>query len=201
MTRQSTASFSILYAVDWEERKGELLWRQAEGLQRWDLFYTLDDGARAGESNLITSGQPSGACSWIFESPSTARVVCTAGGVSIDFEGALITPFQVLASLMDFVGVRQILDQPVYCYRADEGLRMAAEMCMNAEGLPLSADAAFGVAGPVSLRAVAIQSQPSTTTMRELPWQGPNGTVSVTDLKLPPIPSLEAYLRSGIVAR
>jgi len=150
---------------------------------------------------LISDHQSSGACSWISLSRSMTRVVCTAGGVSIDFEGALITPFQALAFSMRFVDVRQSLDQPAYCYRADEGLRMAAEMCTNAGGLPLSVDAAFGVAGPASLRAIAIQPQPPTSAMRELPWKGPNETVPVSELSLPPIPSLETYLKSGVVVR
>jgi hypothetical protein len=194
---EAQRAFSVLYAGEVTGSEGDLLWRRADGTDRWDFFYQRK-GAEPGMDAMARSGnKPAGACSIYFDSPTAAKVACLAGAVGSEFNETFVTPFALLSGDMKFVGYREIIGHQTACFRADLGIRLAAEICLTQDGLPLSIDVSFGVS-QASVHATTINAAPSDTDLTTLPWNQQTGlnlvNVAVSKLVFPPIPALQDYL-------
>lgn len=202
LDRMNARDFSVLFQGTVAGDGGELLWRRSGSLDRFDTF--VGDGERnahLGHSARVESGKDTAGCWWDFDDGHGTRVHLYCGSDTAGFDDLFKQSLRGLPML--YVGSRNVIGIRAACYRSDTratgGTHDFAAVCISDDGMPLSFDVTFNLAGPVSLRATDASPRVDGD-IATLPWTPkfpetfPKFVCS-DELVLPPLPGLKEYLR------
>ena len=193
--------------------QGLLLWRQGNGVRRWDLVRTKDGEITGGSITFATAFSSIGAlgshslgCLWVTgESaaatrdapPGRAFVSCSWGG-SLTFKPIHDT---LLSRLGPVLQDKTIAERSASCYSLDNWRLVAGTLCVDAsDGIPLLIITDYGPTYAEQMEAVAI-----STAQQDVPvplgleraagggFPDYEGMAALSDLGLPDLPDVEDW--------
>jgi hypothetical protein len=197
--------FAIVYDADVEGYRGDVLWRQSDGAERWDMFYAAPRNQQlGGASTLLLTGVPEGSCQWEFREDGSVELHCTEGELAIHSSELFHEGLLALQSDFEYEGEREYDGRGTSCFRTSDSVALKgfARICLTPDGLPLYLTISFGPWGPAEMTATDILGTPVRDEITQLAWDPARGflppVVPRTEVRFPPIPSLIGYLNDGV---